>query len=132
MLTICWVDVKWGRVKTERVFPGLSVLRKNNKMEVLSPEKWKYYSRKNKNKKGKIGPTLERSPAISAEVFSGNSTSKMRLTRGDIFPGTVLPKCAWLEATFFSGNSTSKTRELNLTLFCSLWNWKMEWLKLKK
>ncbi len=29
----------WGGVKTERVFPGLSVLRKNNKMEVLSPEK---------------------------------------------------------------------------------------------
>ena len=28
-----------GGVKTERVFPGLSVLRKNNKMEVLSPEK---------------------------------------------------------------------------------------------
>jgi hypothetical protein len=26
-------------VKTERVFPGLSVLRKKNKMEVLSPEK---------------------------------------------------------------------------------------------
>ncbi len=40
-----------GGVKTERVFPGLSVLRKNNKMEVLSPEKWKYYPRKNKNKK---------------------------------------------------------------------------------
>jgi len=35
-----------GGVKTERVFPGLSVLRKNNKMEVLSPEKWKYYPRK--------------------------------------------------------------------------------------
>jgi len=30
---------KWGGVKTERVFPGISVLRKNNKMEVLSPEK---------------------------------------------------------------------------------------------
>jgi hypothetical protein len=30
---------KMGGVKTERVFPGLSVLRKNNKMEVLSPEK---------------------------------------------------------------------------------------------
>ena len=28
-----------GGVKTERVFPGLSVLRKNNKMEVLYPEK---------------------------------------------------------------------------------------------
>jgi hypothetical protein len=42
---------KWGGVKTERVFPGLSVLRKNNKMEVLSPEKWKHYPRKNKNKK---------------------------------------------------------------------------------
>jgi hypothetical protein len=28
-----------GGVKTEQVFPGLSVLRKNNKMEVLSPEK---------------------------------------------------------------------------------------------
>jgi hypothetical protein len=93
-----------GGVKTERVFPGLSVLRKNNKMEVLSPEKWKYYPRKNKNKKGKIRPALERSPAISADVFSGNSTSKMRLTffsgnstskmrltRGDVFPGTVLP-----------------------------------------
>jgi hypothetical protein len=39
-----------GGVKTERVFPGLSVLRKN-KMEVLSLEKWKYYPRKNKNKK---------------------------------------------------------------------------------
>jgi len=26
-------------VKTERVFPGLSVVRKNNKMEVLYPEK---------------------------------------------------------------------------------------------
>jgi hypothetical protein len=38
-------------VKTEQVFPGLSVLRKNNKMEVLYPEKWKYYPRKNKNKK---------------------------------------------------------------------------------
>jgi len=54
----------WGGVKTERVFPGLSVLRKNNKMEVLFPEKWKYYPRKNgstipgkiKIKKGKIGP----------------------------------------------------------------------------
>jgi hypothetical protein len=29
----------WGGVKTERVFPGLSVLRKNKKMEVLFPEK---------------------------------------------------------------------------------------------
>jgi hypothetical protein len=28
-----------GGVKTERVFPGLSVLRKNKKMEVLYPEK---------------------------------------------------------------------------------------------
>ena len=28
-----------GGVKTEWVFPGLSVLRKNNKMEVLYPEK---------------------------------------------------------------------------------------------
>ncbi len=27
-----------GGVKTERVFPGLSVLRKNKKMEVLYPE----------------------------------------------------------------------------------------------
>ncbi len=36
-----WAQLKGG-VKTERVFPGLSVLRKNNKMEVLSPEKWKY------------------------------------------------------------------------------------------
>jgi hypothetical protein len=44
-------DNIWGGVKTERVFPGLSVLWKNNKMEVLSPEKWKYYPRKNKNKK---------------------------------------------------------------------------------
>ena len=43
-------------------------------MEVLSPEKWKYYPRKNgstipgkiKIKKGKIGPALERSPSISA------------------------------------------------------------------
>ncbi len=70
-------------------------------MEVLSLEKWKYYpwkngstipgkmeelSRKNKNKKGKIGPALERSPTISAismDVFSGNSTSKMRC--GDVF-----------------------------------------------
>ena len=32
-------DFVWGGVKTERVFPGLSVLRKNNKMEVLYPEK---------------------------------------------------------------------------------------------
>jgi hypothetical protein len=40
-----------GGVKTERVFPGLSVVRKNNKMEVLSPEK-------EKRKKGKIGPAL--------------------------------------------------------------------------
>jgi hypothetical protein len=40
-----------GGVKTERVFMGLSVLQKNNKMEVLSPEKWKYHPRKNKNKK---------------------------------------------------------------------------------
>jgi hypothetical protein len=31
--------ISWGGVKTERVFPGLSVLRKNNKMEVLYPEK---------------------------------------------------------------------------------------------
>ncbi len=30
-----------GGVKTERVFPGLSVLRKNKKMEVLYPEKQK-------------------------------------------------------------------------------------------
>jgi hypothetical protein len=30
---------KSGGVKTERVFPGLSVLRKNKKMEVLYPEK---------------------------------------------------------------------------------------------
>jgi hypothetical protein len=43
-----------GGVKTERFFPGLSVLQKNKKMEVLSPERWKYYPRK--NKKGKIGP----------------------------------------------------------------------------
>jgi hypothetical protein len=80
------MDKNEGGVKTEQVFPGLSVLRKNNKMEVLSPEKWKYYPRKNgsaipgKIKKGKIGPALERSPAISADVFSGNSTSKMCLT----------------------------------------------------
>jgi hypothetical protein len=40
-----------GGVKTEWVFPGLSVLRKNKKMEVLYLEKWKYYPRKNKNKK---------------------------------------------------------------------------------
>jgi hypothetical protein len=33
-----------GGVKTERVFPGLSVLRKNNKMEVLSPEKMEVLS----------------------------------------------------------------------------------------
>ncbi len=31
-------EVFWGGVKTERVFPGLSVLRKNKKMEVLYPE----------------------------------------------------------------------------------------------
>jgi len=30
---------KRGGVKTERVFPGLSVLRKNNNLEVLFPEK---------------------------------------------------------------------------------------------
>jgi hypothetical protein len=39
-------------------------------MEVLSPEKEK------RKKKVKLGQR-ERSPAISADVFSGNSTSKM-------------------------------------------------------
>ncbi len=97
-----------GGVKTERGFPGLSVLRKNNKMEVLSPEKWKYYPRKIKIKKGKIGPALERSPAISADVFSGNSTSKMLLT---FFSGNSTSK---MRLPFFSGNSTSKMR---LTFF---------------
>jgi hypothetical protein len=67
-----------GGVKTERVFPGLSVLRKNNKMEVLSPEKWKYYPRKKKIKKVKLGQRW----------------STRRLAFGDFFPGTVLPKCA--------------------------------------
>jgi hypothetical protein len=37
-LTLIFIQIR-GRVKTERVFPGLSVLRKNNKMEVLYPEK---------------------------------------------------------------------------------------------
>ena len=82
-----------GGVKTEQVFPGLSVLRKNKKMEVLYPEK-----------KGKIGPALECSPAISADVFSGNSTSKICLT---FFSGNSTSK---MRLTFFSGNSTSKMR----------------------
>jgi hypothetical protein len=34
-ISLCYM----GGVKTERVFPGLSVLQKNNKMEVLYPEK---------------------------------------------------------------------------------------------
>jgi hypothetical protein len=51
IITTVFAVFFWGGVKTEWVFPGLSVLRKNNKMEVLSPEKWKYYPRKNKNKK---------------------------------------------------------------------------------
>ncbi len=47
-------------------------------MEVLSPEKWKYYPRKKKIKKGKIGLAwaLERSPALSVR-FSGDSTSNL-------------------------------------------------------
>jgi hypothetical protein len=61
-----------GGVKTERVFPGLSVLRKNKKMEVLYPEK-----------KVKIGPMLERSPAIRAGALARDKR---------VFPGLVLPK----------------------------------------
>jgi hypothetical protein len=56
-----------GGVKTERVFPGLSVLRKNKKMEVLYPENYK---------KVKLGQR-ERSPVISVR-FSRFSTSKIK------------------------------------------------------
>ncbi len=70
-------------------------------MEVLSPEKWKYYPQKNKNKKRKnwasVG-ALARDKrdkrgrffreqyfqnALRQHFFSGNSTSKMRC--GDVF-----------------------------------------------
>jgi hypothetical protein len=87
-------------------------------MEVLSPEKWKYYPRKNgstiprKIKKGKIGPALERSPAISAisaDGFSGNSTSKMRCGDGGRFFREQYFQNA-VRRRFFSGNSTSKMR----------------------
>jgi hypothetical protein len=70
--------IGWGKNRTGfRDFPYYGKITK-----------WKYCPRKNgstipgkiKIKKGKIGPVLERSPAISADVFSGNSTSKMRLT----------------------------------------------------
>ncbi len=55
-----------GGVKTERVFPGLSVLRKNKKMEVLYPENFKRW----------------------------NWASAGALARDKpVFPGTVLPKC---------------------------------------
>jgi hypothetical protein len=46
LLTLISTLTTWGGVKTERVFPGLSVLRKNKKM--------KYCTRK--IKKGEIGP----------------------------------------------------------------------------
>ncbi len=44
----------WGKNRTG--FSGTFRTTENNKMEVISPEKWKYYPQKNKNKKGKIGP----------------------------------------------------------------------------
>jgi hypothetical protein len=39
LLTSIEMNDSLGGVKTERVFPGLSVLRKNKNLEVLFPEK---------------------------------------------------------------------------------------------